>query len=564
MKSVRSEYVGPFLKLALSALLLGLCGTASVEASGSNGSRQALGTIRGSVLDREGKPITGAIVSVFKSGSLKLLKQVRAGADGKFIAKVIPGSYTLLAVASGFNSESLSSVEVVRASDLYYRFNLQPAGLGKTTPEKRQNRSSSMWGVRSAQIRRSIYQLDEAEESDDLPLSGPRRKVQTVIESFYGSSLGQGFVGVNFASLHSLNEKSDVVVAGQVGPSSLSPRRLETSLRYRTSDSHQLRATAAVAYLPSLSNRQDSFGQFSLQATDEWKLKDGVVVVFGFDYSRFIGAGGDGVMTPRLGFQLDVDSRTRLRGAFTGQTEDKNWQSVVELEGAQVYFREPVSVQDLFLENGRPAMNRASRLEFGVERVLDSRSTIEANAFADIGVSRGVGLIGVPMDFIGGETEEFVANQRGRTYGARLVYSRRINHRFSTSAGYSVGIGQRLSSDTPSDPTAIFEDGLFHSFFGQLGADFDSGTNVRTVYRFSRQATVFAIDPFQGRLAVYDPGLSVTVTQILPSMGLPIRAEAMIDARNFLDYQPGQNGEESSLKLASQRRLLRGGIKVRF
>lgn len=421
-----------------------------------------------------------------------------------------------------------------------------------------------MWGVRSAQIRRSIYQFDEEEGSDSVAASESRRNVRTVIESFYGSSLGRGFVGVNFASLHSFDDKADVVIAGQLGPSSFSPRRLETSLRYRRSDSHQLRASAAVAYLPSLSKGQDAIGQFSIQATDEWKVKDGVIVVLGFDYSKFIGSGGDGVVTPRLGLQFDIDSKTRFRGAYTGQTEDKNWQSAIDLEGTQVFFREPVSVQDLFMEDGKPTMNRASRLEFGVERVLDNRSSLEANAFADVGVSRGVGLVSLPLDFLGGQPEEFVANQQGRTVGLRLVYSRRLNHRFSTSAGYALGRGQTISSDAPSDPASMFEDGSFQSFFGQVGADFDSGTNVRTVFRFSRQATVFAIDPFQGRLAVYDPGLSVTVTQILPSLGLPIRAEAMIDARNFLDYQPGQNGEESSLKLASQRRLLRGGIKVRF
>jgi len=58
---------------------------------------------------------------------------------------------------------------------------------------------------------------------------------------------------------------------------------------------------------------------------------------------------------------------------------------------------------------------------------------------------------------------------------------------------------------------------------------------VRTVFRFSREATVFAIDPFAGRLGVYDPSLSIQVTQDLPTFGLPLHAEAVIDARNLLD-----------------------------
>ena len=91
-----------------------------------------------------------------------------------------------------------------------------------------------------------------------------------------------------------------------------------------------------------------------------------------------------------------------------------------------------------------------------------------------------------------------------------------------------------------------------------------TGTQVKTIFRLSPQATVFAIDPFQGRLAIYDPGLSVLVTQSLPNWGLPIRAEAIVDARNLFDFQTNINSEEGSLKLNSQGRTLRGGILVRF
>jgi hypothetical protein len=80
----------------------------------------------------------------------------------------------------------------------------------------------------------------------------------------------------------------------------------------------------------------------------------------------------------------------------------------------------------------------------------------------------------------------------------------------------------------------------------------------------SPQATVFAIDPFKGRLAIYDPGLSVMVTQSLPNLGLPFRAEAIIDARNIFDFQRGIFAEEGGLRLSVQRRSLRGGIQVRF
>ena len=87
---------------------------------------------------------------------------------------------------------------------------------------------------------------------------------------------------------------------------------------------------------------------------------------------------------------------------------------------------------------------------------------------------------------------------------------------------------------------------------------------MQTIFRLSPQAMVFAIDPFQGRLAIFDPGLSVIVTQSLPNWGLPIRATAIIDARNIFDIQNAANNDEGSLQLNLTRRMLRGGISVRF
>ena len=100
--------------------------------------------------------------------------------------------------------------------------------------------------------------------------------------------------------------------------------------------------------------------------------------------------------------------------------------------------------------------------------------------------------------------------------------------------------------------------------FGQLEADLKTGTNVKTIFRLSPEATVFAIDPFQGRLTIYDPGLSVLVTQQIPTWGLPIHAEAIIDARNLFDFRNGVFGDEGSLRLNSGGKAIRGGILVRF
>jgi hypothetical protein len=209
-------------------------------------------------------------------------------------------------------------------------------------------------------------------------------------------------------------------------------------------------------------------------------------------------------------------------------------------------------------------MNRASRFEFGIERVLDNASSIEANAFSDTVFGRGVGLAFAPFDSEGGDFSEFVGNQQGSSRGLRLVYSRRISSRLSATAGYSLGQGQRLSGNPISQPDKLFENAFFQTVFGQLEADLKTGTNVKTIFRLSPEATVFAIDPFQGRLTIYDPGLSVLVTQQIPTWGLPFHAEAIIDARNLFDSRNGVFSEEGSLRMNSGGKAIRGGILVRF
>jgi len=213
-------------------------------------------------------------------------------------------------------------------------------------------------------------------------------------------------------------------------------------------------------------------------------------------------------------------------------------------------------------------MGRSRRLEFGVERELDNRSRMEATAFLDMTSGRGVGLMAMPLSAFSGDTAAAIiniSNQEGSARGLRLVYSRRLNHVWSAAAGYSFGRGQRLSPNGFTNPADLFNNGFFQTAAFQFAGDWSStGSHVQTVFRFSPQATVFAIDPFAGRLAVYDPSLSVQVSQDLPTFGLPVRAQAIIDARNLLDFQSRINNGERILEVGPNGRSLRGGILLRF
>jgi len=535
-----------------------------------------IGIIRGVVRDETGGPIAEATVAIFRAGTSTLLKQVTSDAAGRFVAKIIPGTYTVLAVAQGFNPVTLFGVEVARSADLNYGFKLERAGEGNTLPEKRADRNSSKWRIRAAQTQRSIYQNQEgtdaavakveAEQDTDSVAEPEASRGTTVLETQFTATKGHGaYAGVNAATFVPISNKIDLIVAGQTGRGKNAPQRLETAFRVRVSDSHSLRLDSSVGVLGTVNATKQPLGQTSFQAVDEWKVRDGVILVLGFDYSKFFDGGNDSSLTPRLGLQFDANSKTRFSTAFTAETESRSWSNPVDLEGQSFAFAEPLVVEDLVVLNHKPRMNKSRRMEFGVERVLDNKSTVEANVFADTTFGRGVGLNQMAFDTLGGDGfSEFVADQQGRAEGFRVVYTRRLNSRFTTAAGYSFGRGQELSPSAVTDPANVFQNALFQTFFGRVSADLRSGTSVQTVLRLSPQATVFAIDPFKGRLAIYDPGLSILVTQSLPTMGLPIRATAIIDARNIFDFQPAVGSDEGSISLNAQRRMLRGGIQVRF
>lgn len=531
-----------------------------------------LGVIKGVVRDQGGSPIAEATVAIFRQGTTKLLKQVTSASDGSFLAKIVPGTYTVLAVAQGFNPVTLFGVEVARSAQLTYGFNLERAGSGNTMPEQRSDRNSSKWRIRAAQSQRSIYQnregdVDVTADQDAVEEPSSKRKGQAVIETYFADAVRGNYAGVNFATLLPVDDDVEIVFAGQTGKGKGAPQRLETGVKFRANSAHTLRFNSAVGVLTGVDNfdQNRTLGQASFQAMDEWRVRDGVVLVLGLDYSRFFGWGEDSSFSPRFGLQFDIDHKTRVRTAWTSQTEQRSWANAIDLEGEAVSFSEPLVVEDLFIVGNKPRMNKSRRVEVGIERILDDRSSIEANAFVDTTFGNGVGINKFGFDpLTPGGFDDLVADQRGRTEGLRLVYTRRINGMFSTAAGYAFGKGQRLSADALTDPSRTFEDDFFSTFYGQVSADLKTGTSVRTILRLSPQATVFAIDPFKGRLAVYDPGLSVLVSQSLPSLGLPIRAKAIVDARNIFDLQAGISGDEGSLRLNAQRRVFRGGIQVRF
>jgi len=579
-------------KLNVFAIGFALIVVTSAVPSMGKGTR--LATITGSVRDNKGAPLAGALIQLIREGAKQIVKETRTAADGTFSAKIPAGRYSLKAIAAGFSEVLFSSVQVNPSAEIAYRFNLEPANSPRTLVNQRNDKDSAKWTLRSVQSRKSIFQANEgddptiaaAEQASDessreeisettQPATDERGRVrvQGVAETYFASSsnpFSPSYEGVNFALALPASETIDFIFSGQTGIGANAPQRFETTARVRLNDRHRLNVTGGGARLFNVfdgrTSARSSLGQMSVRAVDEWIVRDGVVVVMGLDYSRFTGAGNASSITPRLGLQFDANARTRVRASFAPGGDESTRQSSANFEDAQVFFKQP-STQPVAFVGGRAVMGQSRRLEFGIERVLDNRSKIDAAAFMDFTNGRGVGLMAMPLSAFSGEPSAAilsVADQNGSARGMRVVYSHRVNQVWSASAGYSFGRGQKLSPLGITNPADLFSNGFFQTAAVQVAGEWSTGTHVQTVFRFSPQATVFAIDPFAGRLAVYDPSLSVQITQDLPTFGLPVRAQAVIDARNLFDFQPRTTNGETILDVGSTARSVRGGILVRF
>jgi Carboxypeptidase regulatory-like domain len=570
----------------LCALAIVVAAVSAVGATPPRGNR-GLATVTGTVRDNKGMPLAGALVQLIREGAKQVVKQTYTAADGSFTAKIPAGKYSLKAIAAGFSEVLFESVQVNPSAEIAYRFNLEPANSPRTLVNQRSDKDNVKWTMRSTEKRKSIFQANSGDDATVAAVEtasdennaepGPttdergRVRLQGVAEQYYAGSSNPftpSYEGFNFAFALPASESIDFIFAGQTGVGAAAPQRFETTARVRVNDRHKVNFTGGGARMFTVGEKSGSqaLGQMSVRAVDEWLVRDGVVVVMGLDYSRFTNAGGDSALSPRFGVQFDPNARTRVRASYAPGGDETAIQSSASFEDGEVFFKQPQS-QPVAFVGGRAVMGQSRRLEFGVQRVIDNRSNIDAAAFLDMTSGRGVGLMAMPLSAFSGDAAlpiMNVANQNGSARGMRVVYTRRLSQVWSASAGYSFGRGQKLSAAGISDPTDLFSNGFFQTAAVQLAGDWSKGTHVQTVFRFSPQATVFAIDPFAGRLAVYDPSLSVQVTQDLPTFGLPVRAQAVIDARNLFDFQTRTMNRETLLEVGTAGRSVRGGILVRF
>lgn len=556
-------------------------------ASGSNATEAAavLGLISGTVKDDAGKPLAGAAVALFTAqpgqtigGSL--LKSLTTDAEGRFKANVLPGMYRLRAAADGFRP-TFTLISLDTTNKITHNFALRRVG---AIVESRGDKGDYRWIGRS--VPRNILHYHEDEDYEEPASSTTVAANSTPKPStFHGiaqlTTIQAGtanFVGANFAISSSFGDNLEVALIGQGGLGEAAPQRIAAIASLRPHARHQVTAMAGFGRAMVRDRKQlRPLDQFSFAMMDSWQVAKPLLLIYGFDYSTFTNAFGKGreSVLPRFGVQYTPTARTTVTASLTpGTNQVRETQEGLKTENVQARFES--QTPDIAVADGTPMLDRSRRLEMGFARVFgeDNDSSLEVAAFYDVLSGHGVGVLALPLE-ASPETQaafQQVARQvvamNGAARGMRVMYAKHLNDYVTVSAGYSFGRGQQFNEASLQDatPARIFTGSNFQVASAKLDLDLShrTGTRVSTVVRLSPSAVVFAIDPFAGRMSVYDPNVSIYVTQLLPSFGLPVRCQALVDVRNLLNQSTGVENERAQLLAARLQRSVRGAISIQW
>ena len=531
------------------------------------------GSIRGVIKDGVGNPLAGAAVYVLTQsnepkGEERIVKQASTDSEGKFIASgILPGRYLLKAQAEGFNPVEVAADVKANKAIIFDSIKLRRVGtLAEETSLNRDPKYAAR-GARGMIFHYEELKKDPVEVSDTtVALTDRASDIHGYVNAFSQTAPGDGssFVGANFAVSEQLGKSAELVVSGQAGYGDGAPQSLKALTTAYAGNRHRFAVALGYArFTFSRRGAMPALGQFSLSATDTWQVSGPVLVVYGLEVARFTeGASGTSVL-PRVGIAVDAGPRTRLfAGVAPGSSDDQ--QSKVNLESGEIVFSEPNPVA--YTPDAEPIMDRSYRLQFGGEQILSDKSSVEVMAFFDTVSGHGVGLLAVPVERHG--SRPMLRNEAlsGRSRGLRVVYHRRVNNIIEGAVGYAFGEGQSMNSQGITEPAELFDNKLFHVFSAKIDANFvRTGTRVSTVLRIAPEQAVFAIDPFEGQIATYDPNLNISLVQDLPRIGfVPGNLQAIIDLRNLLDQQASVADDRQELIASRFNRLIRVGVSLRF
>lgn len=557
--------------------------------------------LSGVVHDEQGRPLVGAVVSVFGRNLAQGARVAVTDDEGRFeVVDVPPGLYRLRAYLEGFLPSDYAKVLVqagVEAAGSILMSLASASGESEPEDEAESIRTAAelQWLLRHAErnILRDADETVSVASLDLAPSSAPEPGFFADVGGEFGvmagtagrdidefPAAGAGLDGrLAFAHL-TIPTKQDGywLVSAQLLESALSSWAGRAEFVDNSMSGHEV--STGVTYGKYLYGDVEGFrppeaglvqrqGQGDIGATewfgsifarDTFSLGDAQVTA-GLDYRHFSYLSQAGYASPSLAvsYPIDSESKTVVRGEMDYQLQapgGEDMSLLSEMVYHDVYGPSLPQQRELRAE-------RTQRFQLGVEQRLGEATSVTLRVFQENAADQLVRVYSKNLPVNGGAGYYAMGNQGDfETRGLGLSFSQRFGATQGT-VGYNFGTARAL---TPTLPAALARDSEIHDVTTRVSTSIDrTRTRVRAAYRLTRHPILAEGRPGFASESSIDSRFDIQVYQMLPFVGWNgTRWELMVAVRSlFYEDTEGVSLLDEMSVIDAPKRVL-GGVSVRF
>ena len=564
----------------------------------SQNSMQGFSELEGTVQDHGGRPLGGAIVSVFGKNLYEGAITAVTDAEGRFeVAEVPPGLYRLRAYLKGFLPSPYAKIVIEEGVERVSAILMSLASLDSEKlvqdTEERRTLDEFRWVLQRGE--RNILKdeeryvgLVESESTDPRPSSGPRFAIrgefgieaaafEQGLDEFPGGGAG---LDANLASARLFIPTTDDghwLVSAQVLESVLSSwagraevvsgdmggHRLTAGITYGSylyGDLHDFRPPEAALWNGGLGQRSaEWFG--SLYGADSF-LVGPVSIQARLAYRYFDYLSKPGYLTPQLSvaYPLGEGEKTLIRGVVDYR--------VLAPGGEDIGLLSNVAFSDVY--GPLPARReiraeRTARLQLGLEQQVSETTRLGVRLFQENASDQLVKSFIEDRPGTPGGAGHFIDANQGdfESRGLGLSVSQRFGATEGT-VGYTYGMARALEAQVSS--RRILGEEEIHDVTTVFATSIDrTRTRLRAALRVtSHPIFVPGLEGFASG-STLESRFNFQVYQLLPFVGWNgTQWEVMMAVRNmFYEDIEGTSILDEMSVIDAPRRLL-GGVTVRF
>jgi hypothetical protein len=561
------------------------------------------GRISGSVKSISGSPLGDAVIKIFKSTQRReTLLVTRSDRFGFFRqTNLSPGTYYLQVSRNGYEPVTTAKFAIDHWRSRTMSIVLENI-LGFVSNDDDPRNQDLKDVMRGASDRRMIFRnipgeiaIERELESAAFNRLGAFNLASSSYinnESYYiRPQSGQNGITSNFAFSEPINQRSRMILSGQVDFGFNSFWRLRNTYNYRPDSFSDYRISVGYGRMnpgdprvsspipsqlfPKGSGLQESGVQtlaFGMEGTT--RFLDVLSFGYGFDYSR-LNYGKDLSFTyPSLKILIKPLDGWSINASISSRRlidED----TVILPNGEQLNLSEPTLIT---MVDNKVSMSQVRHSEFSVERIIDSDTAIEVAVYGDQTRGPGIPIKLTAITSSGYKSSLVELNEdHASQQGTRITINRKLFDNLKGSLAYVYGEATDLASFKPVSAEKI--DSAFlknyarqryhHSITGKIDVTMPATkTNLLATIRWYPDNPFTPIDWFSDRMNIGTKSVNLEFRQMIPTpelLGNTGKWEVLIDLRNMLnqgrDIISASNGE---LIINRNPRSLRFGFSLNF